>query len=77
MSGCLVAAFLRPTLHSGTFPNRERDEVEVRNYYRALDYLDTSIAEPDEMMEVQIQTLHGLVMTGKAVLISGRTERHP
>lgn len=54
-------------LHGGTFPNRERDEAEVRNYYRALDYLDTLISEPGEVTEAQVQTLHGLVMTGKAV----------
>lgn len=47
--------------------NRERDEAEARNYYRALDYLDTLISEPGEVTEAQVQTLHGLVMTGKAV----------
>ncbi len=33
-------------LQGGTFPNRERDEQEVRNYYRALDYVDTLLASP-------------------------------
>lgn len=32
--------------------------------------------ERDEA-EAQVQTLHGLVMTSKAVPVSGRTERHP
>ena len=30
-------------LHGSTFPNRERDEREVKNYYLALDFLDTLI----------------------------------
>ena len=53
-------------LHGGTFPNRERDEQEVRNYYRALDYVDTLLSSPGDLSEKQVQTLHGLVMNGKA-----------
>ncbi|VAW35496.1 hypothetical protein MNBD_GAMMA01-1637, partial [hydrothermal vent metagenome] len=30
-------------IQGGTFPNRERDEREVKNYYKALDFLDTLI----------------------------------
>lgn len=30
-------------LHGGTFPNRERDEREVKHYYQALDFLDILI----------------------------------
>ncbi len=52
-------------LQGGTFPNRERDEQEVRNYYRALDYVDTLLASPGELTEAHVQTLHGLVMNGK------------
>lgn len=52
-------------LRGGTFPNRERDEQEVRNYYRALDYVDT-LVETGNLTEAQVQTLHGLVMTGRA-----------
>ncbi len=52
-------------LHGGTFPNRERDEQEVLNYYRALDYVDVLIAARGGPSETQIKTLHGLVMTGK------------
>ncbi len=53
-------------LHGGTFPNRERDEREVKNYYQALDYLDELIkAKTQRIDECDIQTLHGLVMEGK------------
>ncbi len=52
-------------LQGGTFPNRERDEQEVRNYYRALDYVDFLINDGGELTEGQVRSLHGLVMTGK------------
>lgn len=53
-------------LHGGTFPNRERDEREVKNYYQSLDYLDALIkTETVQIDERDIQTLHGLVMEGK------------
>ena len=53
-------------LHGGTFPNRERDEREVKNYYQALDFLDALIkAKTAPIHAHDIQTLHGLVMEGK------------
>ncbi|MBE9548381.1 MAG: Fic family protein [Proteobacteria bacterium] len=52
-------------LHGGTFPNRERDEREVRNYYQALDYVDRLIKDGDVVIsENNIKTIHGLVMEG-------------
>lgn len=54
-------------LQGGTFPNRERDEREVKNYYLALDYVDTLIkSNRASIQEKDIQTLHGLVTDGKA-----------
>ena len=54
-------------VHGGTFPNRERDEQEVKNYFLALDYLDTLIkGQSRDIDESDIQILHGLVMEGKA-----------
>ncbi len=53
-------------LHGGTFLNRERDEREVKNYYLALDYLDSLIkTETPQIAENDIKTLHGLVMEGR------------
>jgi len=53
-------------LHGGTFPDRARDESEVKNYYQALDFLDELIkAKTQQIDERDIQTLHGLVMEGK------------
>ncbi len=55
-------------IQGGTFPNRERDEREVRNYYLALDYLDRLVKESDPFIsEIQIKTIHGLVMGGKEI----------
>ena len=57
---------VKDVLQGGTFPNRERDETEVKNYYKALDFLDTLIKRtPSLIAEKDVQTLHGLVMTGK------------
>jgi len=53
-------------LHGGTFPNRERDEQEVKNYYLALNYVDNLIAKRDvAVLEKDIKTIHGLVMGGR------------
>ena len=47
----------------GVFPERERDEKEVVNYYKALEYLETKNNRP--LTETTIQTLHGLVFSGR------------
>jgi len=53
-------------LKGEVFPNRERDEQEVKNYYLALDYLDTLAAsQRATISENQLKMLHGLVMEGK------------
>ncbi|XVJ51438.1 MAG: Fic family protein [Vampirovibrio sp.] len=49
----------------GRFPNRERDEQEVRYYYRALEYVEQAGQSPDPLDEQTLQTIHGLVMHGK------------
>ena len=53
-------------LQGGTFPNRERDEQEVKNYYLALEYVDELIQESGTTIsEKHIKTILGLVMDGK------------
>jgi len=50
----------------GTFPNRQRDEIEVRNYFVALDYVDSLIRSAvSDVTPKMIQTIHGCVMEGK------------
>jgi Fic family protein len=51
----------------GTFPNRKRDETEVKNYFRALDFVDELIEQsPAELTVEMVQEIHGAVMEGKA-----------
>jgi len=53
------------------FPGRERDEKEVLGYYAALDKAEQFAAARGPLTELQIQTLHALVMAG------GRTRVKP
>jgi len=50
----------------GNFPGRERDEAEVRHYFAALEFVEERSSQPAILAEKEIQTIHGLVMTGKA-----------
>ncbi len=53
-------------IKGSSFPNRKRDESEVKNYYQALAYVDTLIENNKaEITEKDIQTIHGLVMDGR------------
>jgi len=53
-------------LQGGTFPNRVRDELEVRNYYQALEYVDRLIkAGTAGIAEQEVRMIHGLVMAGR------------
>lgn len=45
------------------FSGRERDEKEVVNYYKALEYIETKNNKP--LTEKTIQTIHGLVLNGR------------
>lgn len=50
----------------GNFPGRERDEAEVVNYFRALQHVETLALKPGAVTEVDVRTVHGLVLTGRA-----------
>ena len=57
----------------GTFPNRQRDETEVRNYFIGLDYLDEIVQKmPAKFTVEMIQTIHGCVMNGRRKVSSYR-----
>ncbi|MGI4775644.1 MAG: Fic family protein [Janthinobacterium lividum] len=45
------------------FPGRERDEHEVKGYYRALEKLEQIVAIGSPITETTIKTLHALVMS--------------
>lgn len=46
-------------------PGRERDELEVRNHFRAFAYMERISEANLPLAEAEVQTLHGLVLTGK------------
>lgn len=45
-------------------PGRERDETEVRNYYRALEQVEKLSEGWEPIRERDVRVLHGLVMKG-------------
>ncbi|MBP9877088.1 MAG: Fic family protein [Alphaproteobacteria bacterium] len=47
------------------FPNREKDEKEIRNYYQALDAIDKMALDTIPIQELDIQYLHGISFLGK------------
>ena len=51
---------------NGGFPGRERDEREVRNYYKAVDQAEAFAKLERPLTAEDIQTLHGLAFEGKA-----------
>jgi Fic family protein len=49
----------------GKFPGRERDEAEVRNYYRALEFVTAQGRSKAALTESLVRTIHGLVLHGR------------
>lgn len=50
----------------GGFPGRERDEREVRNYYKAADKAEAIAGSKGSISQNHIQVLHGLAFEGNA-----------
>lgn len=75
----LTQTQVRETLDGARFPGRERDETEVRNYYRAIEEVERLAARPGPISEDDIQRLHGLVIHGRASPhpLPRRAERDP
>jgi Fic family protein len=62
----LTAEEVAVVAKGGTFPNRRRDETEVKNYFLSLDYLDQLIGEAHDGVTVEmVQVIHACVMEGK------------
>jgi cell filamentation protein, protein adenylyltransferase len=49
----------------GGITGRERDETEVRNYYKALNYVEHLGKNSGALNEKTLQIIHGLVMEGR------------
>jgi Fic family protein len=61
----LSQAEVQAALAGAKIPGRDRDEMEVRNYYRAIEEVEKLSRNPEPISEADIQILHGLVMTGR------------
>lgn len=46
-------------------PGRERDEIEVRNHFRAVAWMETAATRESSITEAAIKRLYGLVMHGR------------
>jgi Fic family protein len=62
----LTQTQVKEALAGARFPGRERDELEVRHHYRALEEMERLAAEGKPLTEGQLRRIHGLVMTGQA-----------
>jgi len=51
----------------GNFPNREKDEAEVRQYYNALNHVDILSQSKKPIREDDIKLLHGISFLGKKI----------
>jgi Fic family protein len=49
----------------GRFPGRERDEAEVRNYFKALEFVMERSEKKESLSEQIVRTIHSLVMSGR------------
>lgn len=62
----LTRAQVEEALAGAHFPGRERDEAEVRNYYRALAEVERLGQQPGLMVaEEDLRRIHGLVQHGR------------
>ena len=61
----LTQSQVQKTLSGARFPGRERDTMEVRNYYRAIEEVERLAQQTDPLVESEIRHLHGLVITGR------------
>lgn len=57
---------VQQALDGARFPGRERDELEVRNYYRALEEVERLAQSRSPITEAEIQRIHGWVLEGRA-----------
>jgi len=61
----LTQTQVKEVVAGARFPGRERDELEVRHHYRALQEVEKLAAEGKPLREEQLRRVHGLVMTGR------------
>jgi Fic family protein len=62
----LTQAQVAEALLGARFPGRERDEAEVRNYYKAIEQAERLAAQVGAMTEADIQRMHGIAFNGRS-----------
>jgi cell filamentation protein, protein adenylyltransferase len=62
----LTQAEVEEVISGGRFPGRERDEKEVKNYYKAMEEVERLAQERQPLTEEIVQRIHGLAFGGKA-----------
>lgn len=62
----LTQAEVGEALSGARFPGRERDEIEVRHYYSALEFVERLAAGQGGIDEEDLRRVHGLVVSGRA-----------
>lgn len=60
-----VAEVVAPGSDGNRFPGRERDEIEVRNYYRALEEVEQLATLDRAIRETDVRRLHAIAFTGR------------
>jgi Fic family protein len=48
-----------------SFPDRRRDEIEVRNHFKAVEYMEKLAELAAPLRESEVQSIHGLVLDGR------------
>jgi len=63
----LTQAEVGEVISGARFPGRERDELEVRNYYNALEEVERLAEQSDPIDESDIKRIHGMAFNGKSI----------
>jgi Fic family protein len=72
----LTQAQVTEVVRGARFPGRERDEREVRDYYRALEAVEALASKTQPLTEAAIRRIHSLVVGGKARATPYRAEQN-
>lgn len=67
---------VKAAIKGAKFPGRERDEKEVRNHFLAFEFMEKLSLSQTELLEKEIQQLHGAVLTGKNKASAYRSQQN-
>lgn len=67
---------VKQVFEGARFPDRARDEMEVRNHYRASEFMERMSVQAGPIRDEDVQTLHGLVLEGRMRATPYRTQQN-